>query len=118
MPDQRALLDQINDLYRLAVDHGLYDAADWIKTFAQPKGVIVADLGLTEAQRHALRDWLRTEKKWKRGNGPSSHSGGWAFHEWMVENGYRLMPNADDVFEADLRWLALGQEGSDAETDG
>jgi hypothetical protein len=31
MPDQRAVTEQLADLIRLANEHGLYDAADWVK---------------------------------------------------------------------------------------
>ena len=30
MPSQEALLDQLVELRRLAIEHGLYDADDWI----------------------------------------------------------------------------------------
>lgn len=32
MPDQRSLEDQLDDLEKLAVKAGLYDAHDWVKT--------------------------------------------------------------------------------------
>lgn len=31
MPDQRSLIEQLMDLYDLAVENGLYDAADWLQ---------------------------------------------------------------------------------------
>jgi hypothetical protein len=30
MPDQRSLSDQVADLYRYAIQQGMYDAADWL----------------------------------------------------------------------------------------
>jgi len=31
-PDQRSVTEQLKDLIVLANQHGLYDAADWVKT--------------------------------------------------------------------------------------
>lgn len=36
-PDQRSTDDQMRDLYRLAVEHGMYDAADVVKRWLQPR---------------------------------------------------------------------------------
>jgi hypothetical protein len=34
--DQRSLTDQLDDLYRLAIEKGMYDAADWMRLKAIP----------------------------------------------------------------------------------
>jgi hypothetical protein len=31
MNDQRSVADQLNDLHALAIERGMYDAADWLK---------------------------------------------------------------------------------------
>jgi len=36
MSDQRSLTEQLHDLHRLAVERGMYDAADWLEWAMTP----------------------------------------------------------------------------------
>jgi hypothetical protein len=70
MNDQRALADQLDDLERLAVKEGMYDAHDWMRT-ARGRVLIAAGSdcrgGMNNEERRAKNAVQAAKAKW--GNG-------------------------------------------------
>lgn len=59
MNDQRSLTDQLNDLERLAVKAGMYDAHDWILMHRAKTVKVVCMCGATDPATEDIGDGLQ-----------------------------------------------------------